>query len=255
MHDFSDEELISACRVLFGPDVALSRDFLWYLQLEGAKSAFRRRARETHPDAHQHADVGVQLALSEEFGRAAEAYKLLCSFLHYREQLKTEPGYRQWSRLGRANDPGYSSDRKASGEGELFFRGVVPEIEIRTGRYLYFRGVTSFQSIIRALTWQRKQRPLIGALARQWGWLDEQLVRTILTSRHLSGRFGERALELGVLNDQQHKALLTYQRSCQQRLGNYFVKNGIVSGQEMETLARERLMHNIRVRNNRRKRS
>jgi len=44
---------------------------------------------------------------------------------------------------------------------------AVPNIEVKIGKYLYFRGVTSFQSIFRALKWQREQRPSIGVLVRE----------------------------------------------------------------------------------------
>lgn len=39
MHDAHEAVLLSACRVLFGPDVEVTSDFLWYLQPEGAKVA------------------------------------------------------------------------------------------------------------------------------------------------------------------------------------------------------------------------
>jgi len=57
MHEFSAKELLSACRILFGPDVVINRDFLWYLQQEGAKSAYWSRAKESHPDAHPAAAI------------------------------------------------------------------------------------------------------------------------------------------------------------------------------------------------------
>jgi hypothetical protein len=88
MHEFSTEKLSSACRILFGPDVVINRDFLWYLQMGGAKSAYWSRAKESHPDAHPDAAITVQRALGNEFGRVTESYQLLCSFLKYQEQTK-----------------------------------------------------------------------------------------------------------------------------------------------------------------------
>ncbi len=43
-------ELFDACTVLFGPEVEISLDFLNYLKPSGIKAAFRKKARETHPD-------------------------------------------------------------------------------------------------------------------------------------------------------------------------------------------------------------
>jgi len=252
MHEFSAEELLLACRSLFGPDVIINSDFLWYLQLEGAKSAYWSRAKESHPDAHPDAAITVQAALGNEFGRLTESYQLLCSFLKYREQVKCSPNDFFANRSRKEKEIDSWAGEKSNNSDELFFNGIAPNIEVKIGRYLYFRGVTSFQSILKALTWQRKQRPSIGALARQWGWLDDKMIRTILTTRHIPGLFGERALAIGALTITQQKKLVFYQQSLHQRLGTYFVLSGMVNKKEMELLARERIIHNNQVRKTRR---
>lgn len=249
MHEFSAQELLSACRVLFGRDVVLTRDFLWYLQLEGAKSAFWKKAKESHPDSHPDADVTIHKTLAHDFNRVTESYQLLCSFLHFREQTKFTAFEMFGPERIKVQEARCREQHKSGLSGELYFNGTIPHIEIKTGKYLYFRGLTSFQSIIKALTWQREQRPLIGSLARQWGWLDDHTVRSVLMAKHLPGRFGERALTMGALTIQQHKKLINYQQSCQQRIGLYFVLNGMVNEREMEALARERIIHNNLVRN------
>jgi hypothetical protein len=252
MHEFSAKELLSACRILFGSDVVITHDFLWYLQPEGAKSAYWSRAKESHPDAHPDAAITVQKALGDEFGRVTKSYQLLCSFLKYREQTKCTPNdffaNRRRKEMETHNWDKYNSNNTS----ELFHNGTVPNIEVKIGKYLYFRGVTSFQSIFKALNWQREQRPSIGALARQWGWLDDQMIRTILSTKHIPGLFGERALAMGVLTIGQQRKLVFYQQSLHQRLGIYFVLNGMVNEKEMEVLARERIMHNYLVRKKRR---
>jgi hypothetical protein len=248
MHEFTAKELLSACRILFGTDVVITRDFLWYLQMEGAKSAYWSRAKESHPDAHPDAAITEQIALGNEFGRVTESYQLLCSFMKYREQTKCAPNdfFANWHR--KEKETHRWSKYKSNNTSELFHNGTVPNIEVKIGRYLYFCGVTSFQSIIKALSWQREQRPSIGALARQWGWLDDKMIRTILSTRHIPGLFGERALAMGVLTIRQQNKLVFYQQSLHQRLGRYFILNGIVNEKEMEVLARERVIHNNLVR-------
>jgi hypothetical protein len=251
MHEFTAEELLSACRILFGPDVVITRDFLWYLQLEGAKSAYWSRAKESHPDAHPDAAITVQIALGNEFGRLTESYQLLCSFLKYREQTKCAPNDFFVNRRRKEKETHSRGRYTSNNTSELFYNGTVPNIEVKIGRYLYFRGVTSFQSIFKALSWQREQRPSIGALARQWGWLDDKMIRTILSTRHIPGLFGERALAIGALTIRQQNKLVFYQQSLHQRLGQYFILNGIVNEKEMEVLARERVIHNNFVRKTR----
>jgi hypothetical protein len=252
MHEFSAQELLSACRILFGPDVVINRDFLWYLQPEGAKSAYWNRAKESHPDTHPDVAATLQETLGIEFGRVTESYQLLCSFLKYREQTKSTPNDFFANRRWKEKETHSRGKYKSNNTSELFYNGTVPNIEVKIGRYLYFRGVTSFQSIFKALRWQRDQRPSIGALARQWGWLDDKMIRTILSTRHIPGLFGERALAMGALTIRQQRKLVLYQQSLHQRLGIYFVLNGMVNEKEMEVLARERIMHNDLVRKTRR---
>jgi curved DNA-binding protein CbpA len=81
---FSDQELLSAYRVLFGPDATLNRGFLWYLQPTGVKTAYRERAKESHPDAHPLADASLLEVLRTQFNEINLAYKLLDSYLHQR---------------------------------------------------------------------------------------------------------------------------------------------------------------------------
>ena len=46
----STVELFNACRTIFGSQVNVSTEFLRYLQPVGVKSAYKKRALETHPD-------------------------------------------------------------------------------------------------------------------------------------------------------------------------------------------------------------
>jgi hypothetical protein len=67
-HSSSHSELYHACRILFGTELQCSPEFLDYLQISGVKSAFRRRAMETHPDrlsankTHHHCPRRIQLS-------------------------------------------------------------------------------------------------------------------------------------------------------------------------------------------------
>ena len=45
-----EEELYHSCRIIFGKDLKVSRDFLQYLQLTGIKKDYRKKTLEFHPD-------------------------------------------------------------------------------------------------------------------------------------------------------------------------------------------------------------
>lgn len=82
---FSERELYRSCKILFGFDVTLSRDFLEYLQLSGIKTAYRQKARETHPDMVAAKGELAQRRNTVLFTMVQEAYDNLCTFLNARE--------------------------------------------------------------------------------------------------------------------------------------------------------------------------
>lgn len=244
MHDLHETELLSACRILFGPEVQLGTDFLGYLQPEGAKVAYRKRARESHPDAHPWAPSEQRQRLHDEFTLVAQAYQTLQAYLAVRNKPQ------QTNRAGRcspnARKARQTSPAKARAE-ELYYHGPVPWIELKLGRYLYFRGLVSYQEVLRSLRWQRGQRPSIGQLARRWGWLDNESVHAILQASSVIGRFGERAVQLGLLGSRHVRELLAAQQQLQPRLGRYFIKRGLLQEAQLAILDYERLVHNQAV--------
>lgn len=248
-HETVGTELLSSCKILFGPGVEVSCGFLQYLQPEGVKSAYRKRAREIHPDAHPMAAADQLQRLEREFARVSTAYQHLSGYLLKRTGKKGTAQARsayQQAANGSTEQP-YTRYSSAPPSDHLFYKGPIPSVTLKIGRYLYFRGVVSFQSVAEALVWQRKQRPSIGMLARSWGWLDDSTVHRILQSEQVSGRFGDRAVQLGVLQPWQCAELLNWQLLSQERLGSYFVRYLGISGYKLSLLNYEKLQHNSKI--------
>jgi len=235
-----ESEILKACRTLFGAGVSLDRHFLAYLQPSGAKTAYRKRAKETHPDRFV-GDDRMQRRQAERFHDLTRALDLLTGFFKQREKgLWPAPGgtlapHRPTRTARRQpNSPKYPA-------GPL--QGRTYEI----GLFLYSHGLITYKALIEALVWQRSQRPSIGETARHWGWLDDLHVRTIASHRSLNRRFGEKAVELGLLTPFQVRTLLHYQRTRHQRLGRYFVDRGYLSNAQIDQLAQQMREHNARV--------
>lgn len=231
----AETELLAACRILFGPGVRLSREFLHYLQPCGAKAAFRKKAKETHPDLSPASDPDDQQRRSETFRELKSANDLICAFLQQRgESPPPSSSGASGSRPGR----GYST--------ESFFRGRVPSRPLEFGRYLYYRGLIPYPALIEAIAWQRGQRPAIGHIARRWGWLNESQIRQILRHPGLPDRFGSTAVSLGLLKPFQVQTLLFYQRSQQQRIGRFFIERNFLSESQLSQLLADCQVHNRR---------
>jgi len=241
-----ENEIFAACRVLFGPDIHLSHEFLTYLQASGARSAYRRRAKEVHPDLVAGADERVLKEHSRLFRQLAEAFDLVTGFLESRA-VTPQCSPAAAKSAPRSPQPTHRENHKRD-DRTGYFRGRVPARPMQIGLYLYYRGAISYRELIEALLWQRKQRPSIGNIARSWGWLSSEDVYDILRGTK-TGRFGNRAVAMDLLTPFRVRTLLYFQRCRQQRLGDFFLERKILKCGPLERLVADLAEHNRRFRN------
>lgn len=241
----SEIQVLQACRALFGREVGV--DFLRSLSAGGVKSAYRKKAKQVHPDLYVRESALVQRQQNAKFRELTEAFKTLTDFLKEgagpkrpaqpaRPQTRTQP--RPASRSGGASARANTT--------EFFYRGSTPARVLEIGQYLYYKGLIPFRALVDATIWQRKQRPVIGSIAKDWGWLKEQDLSRVINFKRPFARFGEKAVALGVLNDFQVRTLLYSQRTRQQQFGQFFVQAGLLSAAQMERLVQECRAHNQR---------
>jgi hypothetical protein len=251
MTPITESDVVQACQTLFGKDVDITRDFLSYVQPSGVKSAYRKKAKETHPDLFAADSPSLQQMKTILFREILRAYDVLTLFFKQREEGSWNPAPRiprphRRAREDRQTAPP-SGTTGARQDGTSYFRGSVPLRTLQIGQYLYYRGKISFEALINALIWQRKQRPSLGEIALRWGLIDPGGIKQISGSCERPRRFGEKAVEMGLLTLFQVNTILHYQRSQQDRLGKYFILNQTMSPEELERLALELREHNARV--------
>jgi hypothetical protein len=246
-----DNLLLQACRTLFGQDIILNREFLTYLQPSGAKTAYRNQVKAHHPDRFGNAPPHVRQRQTERFREIHQAYDLLKNFLDGR-QAAGRPS--AWA-APRAQKPAapskpYTSSRQQRARASAFGQQTrIPAIPLEYGMFAYYSGKITYQDLIQGLIWQRRQRPALGVIARQWGWLTDAQVHNILRHRGHSQRFGKKAIEMKQLRPHQVEALLAHQRSQQQKLGQFFIEEGLMNQLEANRLARQLEQHNAHLRN------
>ncbi len=248
----SETVVLQACQTLFGTEINVCRDFLSYLQPDGARSAFRKIAKETHPDFFARDTLHVQKYQTELFQKILGAYEILNAFFQQREEgtwgVRSETLGTNFHRRAYSHSEKTGSRRKQTNASATFFSGSLPFRRLELGQYLYYKGIISYDALISALVWQRRQRPVVGDIAFRWGWLNAPAIDRILGATHLLGRFGDRAVALGLLSLFQVNTLLYYQRSQQERLGQYFVQNRILSPEKLDRVVRKLHEHNAAVR-------
>lgn len=238
-----ESNILEACRTLFGPETRVSQQFLLSLKPNILKTVFRKRALETHPDFYADHGPGIQRRQTELFQVVNEAYRIMRGYCERRDRERARP--RVYQTTVQSSDAAPRPALPVNDSG-MRFRGAVPDRPLEIGRYLYYRGRVPYHVVLKAIQWQMRQRPSIGAIAKRWRWLDDRSICSILAFRGVPRLFCQRALNLGVLSSYQVRTLLGYQRSLQKKLGEYFVEQGHIPREEMEQLAADHARHNAR---------
>jgi len=276
----AEEELYRSCRIIFGPDLKVSSEFLQYLQLSGIKKAYRQKALEMHPDRGACQSLTLQQSMAHKFIDVHEAYKKLVAYLEARDNgrnLKNSPaslsrhkdavkaGKQRNSRAdnckssfqGKAKSHYSPKGQDRQGKPPLYeppldpkslYKGPMPNCPLLFGRYLYYSGIISLHTIGQALIWQRSQRPRFGEIGRRLGLLSEQDTFRILQNRRERQLFGELALSLGLLTREQLHRILLQQKRLHKRIGQYFVAENYWDVVKLEEYVAAHNRHNSRVR-------
>jgi len=126
----------------------------------------------------------------------------------------------------------------------------LPRRRLKLAEFLYYSGRVSWQDFVAAIAWQRGQRPAVGRIAVDFGFLDRWEVAEILERRRLEGAarepFGEFAVRRGYLTPFQLLALLGQQLRLQQPIGQYFVGRGLVEELDLDQARAVIFRHNAR---------
>jgi len=270
----AEKELYRACEVIFGPELDISRDFLEYIQLSGVKAAYRKRALETHPDRFAAADHAAAEGQSGAvFHDVQQAYESLRQYLEARDRGFKLPGRRpvppgsgNTARQPRRNTgrgtgcnagqgaaTGFKAGRDTTGTPRCFknidqlHQGPLPNRRLELGQFLYYSGLASWRTIVKALAWQRGRRPRIGEISRRFGLLSEQDVARVLRHQQPGQRFGEAAQAMGLLTEPQVRLLLQTQKRLQHKFGEYFLKEKILTPGKLARLLTALHRHNNRM--------
>jgi hypothetical protein len=257
MHgDLPTESMIfAAFRVLFAFDMEVNGEILRSVELPEIKKAYRRRALDTHPDRFVSGDEGLRKDCTERFIEVSEAYETLSTYLSLRDkgfELRPNDGGGherprnnrpfRWQRpksTRRFYDPG----REAFGFS--FWEKEVPLRRLRFGEFLYFSGVIPWSFLIKALVWQKKQRPRMGEIAQRWRWFTESQITWVLKDRRPGELIGEALLRRRLISPFQLSVLLWQQKKLQKPIGEYFVHQGLLTGKEVWRYLQRQETHNV----------
>jgi hypothetical protein len=243
MPHLTENEIFRACRTVFGAELQLNHEFLNYLQPSGVRSAYRQQAKDIHPDRFAVSSSAVRARQQRLFQDLNQAHQTLLKYLQQRHFIRIGTAKGRASRTA-----GPQQQQRQDPPRKPQWSRPLPPRPLQFGQYLYYLGVIPFNALIEAITWQRRQRPLLGQIALRWGWLSETDVKRILQERGAYSSFGERAEKLGLLSSVQVRTLLYHQRTHHTRIGDYFVERGLFSENDLNHLLAQLAEHNRRHR-------
>ncbi len=256
----------NALRIVFGEESPYSEGLSALASLSQNEVAawFRRRALELHPD--RAGTLGIPPdRLEKAFKRLHGAYRLL-SRLVEDEALRNrvieadrpaavrrasglwtprEPEPRERHRHDTA--PARSDVTRAhadESDAPRYYRGRVPQSELRFAQFLYYNRVIDWKTMIEALTWQHRVRPKVGEIGRSYKFLDFDAVSRILRVSPRGELFGSTAMKLGVLDRRQLFVMLGKQHQLNYPIGRYFLEEDILSKPEIDHLLAQHRRHN-----------
>lgn len=127
---------------------------------------------------------------------------------------------------------------------DRYFTGNVPRRELLIGQFLYYSGLISWNALNQAIVWQRRQRPIIGKIALDWGILSAEDIQRIMKERSYKDHFGEYAHRNGYITKFQHLAIVGKQKNLQPPIGLYFIQHGLLGNCDIKKMIECLSTHN-----------
>jgi hypothetical protein len=239
---FPGADILNACKLMFPTAGIIDTGFITALADEDLKTAFRKNALKTHPDRSSALGRSPE-ELTRLFQELTFAYQTLQDYRLRRPPDPINPHTQQRSR------PQWSSSRvRRPARNDYYYQGILPRRHLRLGEYLYYSKIISWRTLIGAIVWQKRQRPLFGEIARQWNFLTDEEIRLILKIKQRGEMFGECARRHGLLSHFQQLAVTGRQRRMQPLFGSHFTDNGLMSVIQINLMVRRMDQHNRRLR-------
>jgi hypothetical protein len=224
-----EHELFRACEIIFGTELHISRDFLEYLQPSGIKTAYRKRALETHPDrVAVHGNICSRQE-SQLFHAVQEAYESLMAYLEAREK-----GYRL--------PPGCSGPRKPAGSKAGPAPGRPSRFRQPSAAKESGKGRKPPETFTRTSTGHREKsnrRPVAEpATELKTFWPSDALYSGPIPNRRLL--LGHYLYYSGLINWRTVVQALIWQRMKRPRLGELGRRYGMLTDEDILTILKKR---------------
>jgi len=239
---------MNAYNIIFGPAVNVSIDTIMDIRPIMLKTAYRKKALETHPD--RCLVIGkMKNEMNEQFIELNIAYETLQTAIKNSSPVINKSS--TTTIINKELKKKNTNTNNSKNSADHFYRGFLPKRKLLIGQFLYYSGIVSWKTLIDALARQKMQRPSVGQIALKWGILSKHDIYIILKQRALERKHDKRFVEYaclkGYLTSFQRLALLGKQSSLQRPIGAFFVEKGVLMSTDMEMMVNRLQEHNRKV--------
>jgi hypothetical protein len=117
------------------------------------------------------------------------------------------------------------------------------------GEFILGQGLVKEDDLVSALDEQQKNKMPMGQMAVQKGFMDSKTLFKVLTEQRKrvadANDFGQVALEMGMLKQEQVEELVESQNTTNELVGNILVTKGLLSREKLVQVLKE--FNSIRV--------
>ncbi len=241
----SKTKLINNCCLLFDSKITNYVFFVKSLTSLELKAAYKKKAFDTHPDRACVLGKNRE-TMDKHFKKITTAYESLNSIVQGKVKYVVKDNA---PKKRKARFTNRYKHMKKKGSSDYFYKGDMPNRKLLIGQFLFCSRLISWHTLMEALQWQRKQRPIIGKIALDWGILSSDEIQRILSERSYKDKFGEYALRNGFITHFQLLAIMGRQKMLQSPIGKYFIQERILGYLEMRKMIKRQKDHNRNVLN------
>ncbi len=209
-----------------------------FLNVNSIKREFRKKAMLFHPDRAKINGKNEEL-ISEQFKRLNNAYSYISPFLKSKKYISipyNKPYYKHQYTKHKYNKTFYNSYKTR----------VLPKLKLRLCRYLYYKGIINYKTIINALVWQLQNRPKVGEIAVMNKFIKLDKILKIIRNRKIGEKFCEAAVRLNYLNTHHVSHIIKIQNSYNAPIGKYFLENKLLTRNQLHSILLELKKHNLK---------
>jgi hypothetical protein len=226
--------------------------FLSELNPDSLKKTFRKKALQYHPD--RAVILGVhEKVLEKQFRQISASYQFLLNEINgikktgLNHTRKTQADPRPDTFRERPKKEESFNRHHQQSPHETFYRGFMPQRPLRFAEFLYYTGRISWKTLIRALVWQMEHRPRFGDLALHYRYLTRENILEIIRHSSSLRRFGETAIQLGMLSKSQVSIILGRQLSFAAPIGRFFIDQSILNQKDLDRELNEMRLYNLKT--------